>query len=724
MSASTYIGRIGVLAASLGVGMAVFTAPATAWADSTESDNPGSSAPQSPAAAQSAGDKDSSTPRQHVRRGSQAAGSASASKPRRGTADITLPDLAPAAAVADAPKRGSDSPAAPAQQQADSVPAPAASTPVKPANSTPAVTKVAADPVVDVPTPAAAAAVVAPAAALTVSPVTPQPLLAPTALVRTPAVTQAGNLPTAIATVANKLSTAITSVVNRLASTFSGTPFAPQIDSPINWLMLAAARRTQLFPAAATATANATTTSAPTLITLNGYNVVPTSTQVVRAFTGRWSYFPGLPNMLQGAQSFSLVDPNTKEALGAFDALVTSGDPTSIGARYVQMLVTANDGVNVGTAAGQTPPVGSLISQFSWGPLFGLSYSAMPTPSGDKVSVKLKTLFGEIPLPLTYDAAKGIVDHTFDNRPVGLGNGYSLAPTKPLDEKVTATIGLLPAFNSIQGNQQFGVYNTDGEQVGTFHGEFTTTSDVLGIYTQAILVTANDGINVGTGAGQTPPVGSVYNVAYFGGDENYLIYSSLPEEKGPAAISVKWVSPKTGVIDLESYPLLKALIPQLSFDASNEPVVKPMAAPGGQKFIPTSAVIPSGINGLPPRDAQFQGYQQYDVYGFFGNKLGSVDAQIENQWDAIGAHGRAILITNVREGTPGSTPLNVPPVGTVLNFIYLDYGFGFSDAVIPQPLGDLNAFQFVTPFGNIPLLPLPLPVFDRQPVDYVNPFLI
>ena len=92
-------------------------------------------------------------------------------------------------------------------------------------------------------------------------------------------------------------------------------------------------------------------TATPTL-KLNGYNLVPGSTEEITSFYGRWTYLPGAPSMVQGKQQFDVVDPETNEAAGSFDALVSRGD----GYNYVALPVTENDGINVGTEAGQTPP--------------------------------------------------------------------------------------------------------------------------------------------------------------------------------------------------------------------------------------------------------------------------------------------------------------------------------------------------------------------------------
>lgn len=731
MSASAYVGRIGALAAAFGVGAAIFTGPAIAWADTTASDTAGSAAADSAAGSQASADTGSST---SVSRGHGARPGARTpqSSPKTSSTDTSATDTAaPDAGASDpadvvardlAPRRtGSSAESSPAKS-ADLSPSPAAATAAKAGNDSPAATANAAAAAADT-SPASPAAVEAAAPAEAVTTTDPVPTqtvttvvepittaVAPKLTVTSKAVTPSLVFPTALANVANQISTVINSVVTQLVNTFSGhSPFAPQVDSPANWLLLAAARR-QPLAAAASATASATTVT-PTLV-FNGYNVVANSIEIVDAFTGRWAYFPGQPNMIQGRQGFDLVDPDTLEKVGSFSAMVTAGDPTSVGAKYVQLFVTANDGINVGTAAGQTPPVGSFISDFTLGG-FGLTYSSMPAPTGDKVTVRLKTPFASIPLPLTYDASEGIVDHTFDNRPMDVTGGFYVAPADPAAEKITGTIGALPLFNSVQGKQTFGVFNSAGTKVGSFEGNFTTTSDTIGISTQEILVTANDGINVGINPGQTPPVGTVYNVAYFGSDKVWLLYSSMPQGSGDV-ISIKLHTP-SGVVTVPN-DLFK------NFNASKQPVMKSMTAPGGQKFVATSEVIPAGVNGLPPRDMQIQGYQQFDVVDFLGRSIGTVDANVESQWDGFGIHSTAILITNVTSGTPGTTPLNVPPVGTVMNFIDFGNGFGVADSVIPQKATNLNSFQLVTPLGNIPLLPS-ISLATHPEVVYVNPFI-
>jgi hypothetical protein len=87
-------------------------------------------------------------------------------------------------------------------------------------------------------------------------------------------------------------------------------------------------------------------------------------------------------------------------------------------------------------------------------------------------------------------------------------------------------------------------------------------------------------------------------------------------------------------------------------------------------------------------------------------------------------HSKALLITNVT-GNAGSDPSSIPPVGTVLDFVYLPGGFGYASAVVPDSGGStVNWFTFITPLGDIPTLPTPQPILNPTQVDYFNPFLL
>lgn len=436
-------------------------------------------------------------------------------------------------------------------------------------------------------------------------------------------------------------------------------------------------------------------TAVPTL-RLNGFDFVPTATEEITSVYGRWAYMPGTPGLIQGRQKFSVVDPETGDEVGTFDALVGRGN----GIGYTQLLVTSTESA----PTGPVPPVGSMISNLQFGPI-GFSYSALPTPSGkNAVSFKITTPFGNIPVPIPFDYAKGIADRTVDNRPMQLGNGYSIAPTDPFGETLTAITGVLPGFMTVQGHQSFSVYDSDSNPVGSFEGVFTTTADLF-FYTQALLVTANDGTNVGTGPGQVPPVGSVYNVIYLGTDDHFFLYSSLPDAGGD----------KVSVIRVNKTKVTTSAITLIN--ASRPPATTTLSGAGGFQFIPVSALQPSGINGLPPREVEIQGYQQFDVVDSAGVTIGTVDADVFTQWDGFGIHSTALLITNIRQG--GS---DVPPPGSIFNFVNSgNSGFGSAHSTVVWPSGNLTSFKLVTPFGDIPLPATQRPTTDRTPVTFYNP---
>jgi hypothetical protein len=430
-------------------------------------------------------------------------------------------------------------------------------------------------------------------------------------------------------------------------------------------------------------------------VDLNGYRLVPNSTELVTSFYGPWTYGPGGLNIVQGQQGYDVVDPATEQAVGSFNALVSTGSPLGL-TRYVELLVTSADG-NVGIEAGQVPPVGSVIANTALFGGFGWSYSAMPSPSGNVISVKLQTPLGDIPLPFffdKFDAAQGIADHTVDNRPIELGNGYSIAPSDPDGETFTGTSGFLPLFQTVQGRQLFDVRDSSGATVGSFQGEVVTTWDAAGAYTQAILVTESFGDNVGTGVGQVPPPGTVYNVAYAGSDDDWALSTSMPSPSGNL-VSMLEGTPD-GVRNVLTFPADR-------LDAAAPPPVKRLPFAGGYGILPTSDLLPSGVNGLPPRDVQIQGYQQFAVYDPAGVEQGTFDAIVTKQWDWMGIYSESFIVTDVTDGIAGTAIGDVPPVGSVFSYVYLgDSGFGTSYWSLPSPSGAKISFKIRTPIIDIP----------------------
>jgi hypothetical protein len=747
MSASTYVGRIGALAAAFGIGAAILTGPAIAWADPASSDTSDTSAPDSPTGSQAAAETGSSAPsRGHAARAAHGARTPVSPTPQSPKAspssdaqssDARASDLVDAVQRDLTPRRAGDSAEAAPQQSAEVSPSPAAATTAAKANNdAPAVATVAADPAANtaVPAPSPAAALAAPAPAATqtvtalietvnsaaapansaVAPANSAAAPANSAVAPTPSVTAKSVaptlvFPTAFASVANKISTAINSVAIQLVNTFSGTsPFAPQVDSPAGWLLFAAARRQPL--AAATSAAQAATPASPTLLVLNGYKVVAASKELVTSFYGPFTNFPGSPG-IQGQQEYNLVDPATSKTVGSFKALTITFNAVGV-AR--QLVVTEVLSGTAGTAPGNTPPVGSVIASNGYPILGNTVYSAMPSGSGYAVKYDVVTPFVTIPQLTFYNAAEGLTDYGVVNKPLNLADGFYIAPETPSTEKFIATTGLAPLFGSLQGSQTYGLFDKTGAAVGNFEGLVTTTSDALGLFTKEILVTSTgDSTNVGTGIGQVPPVGTVYNIINFT-DTFYLLYSAMPSPSG-TVISNKLVTP-FGSTEIP-FP----------FDATKAPAnpFKSLQVPGSYKFVPTSEYIPAGVNGLPPREMIEQGYQQFDVIDAFGRKIGSVDADVARQWDWFGGASNSILVTKVTSGTPGVLGWNVPPAGSVFSTRVLNgLPLGLSDfySSMPTPLGDLVVYEGVTPFGVIPnILPNDLSK-GLTNVIFANPF--
>ncbi|MGV1087259.1 MAG: hypothetical protein ACOYBX_04695 [Mycobacterium sp.] len=428
-------------------------------------------------------------------------------------------------------------------------------------------------------------------------------------------------------------------------------------------------------------------------VVVNGYNLVPSSTELVTSFYGQWTFWPGGPTLVQGQQQYSVVDPVTQQSLGTFDALVSTGSPFSIRSRYVELLVTANDGINVGTAAGQTPPVGSLIASFDLIGGFGWSYSAMPASPSTVISFKLVTPFGDLPIPFGFDASKGIADHTVDNQPVDLGNGYSIAPADPTGETYVGTSGFLPYYTTVQARDVFNLRDSSGSTVGSFEGVVTPTADVMGVHTQAILVTKVIGGTPGTNPGDVPPVGSVFNVMYES-DTTTVLYSSLPSPYGDVVSNIKFDG--TTMTNINTFPLN-------ILNASAPEPVKRLPTAGGYSFLPTSPLTPTGVNGLPPREIQIQGYQEFGIYDSAGVQRGSFTADVATQRDMYGNYSQALLVTHVTDGTPGTNPGDVPPVGSVFNYVYFgNSGFGTYNSAMPSSSGAKTSFKFLTPLIDFP----------------------
>ena len=132
----------------------------------------------------------------------------------------------------------------------------------------------------------------------------------------------------------------------------------------------------------------------------------------------------GRPTLMGGSSKYSVMDPVTKASAGNFDALVSTGSPFNVRSKYVELLVTANDGTTSALEAGQLPPVGSLISSFHLiRRSSGWSYSPCPHSRVTRRVVAFALLTRSATSgSVQVQRGNGIADHTVDNRPVRPGS--------------------------------------------------------------------------------------------------------------------------------------------------------------------------------------------------------------------------------------------------------------------------------------------------------------
>jgi hypothetical protein len=251
------------------------------------------------------------------------------------------------------------------------------------------------------------------------------------------------------------------------------------------------------------------------------YGIFPDGSDTTTAITGD----PPLDIGIQGTQLFDTGPESTFQAatFNTSDLFANTSEA---------ILVTKDISGIPGTAGGDVPPVGSVFNVIN---IFGNNtgfqdiYSAIPTTNGDEVSDTLVTPFGNVPIPITFDAAAA---HTVA---VPLAGGYEIIPsTTP--ETLTGVVGVPPLDVAIQGTQTFDVDATGGDTAGSFGADVSTASTPFGINDEALLVTGATG-DTGTAVGDVPPVGSEFNIFTFGnsGFEN-IIADLTPSTSGGADV--------------------------------------------------------------------------------------------------------------------------------------------------------------------------------------------
>jgi len=234
----------------------------------------------------------------------------------------------------------------------------------------------------------------------------------------------------------------------------------------------------------------------------------------------------------QGIQEFRLYDTATGVTVGTFEGLTTpTKDVTGI--HTLAILVGDTHGsTNVGTQAGQVPPSGTVytlvyVRNFRTHEL----YSSMPSADGAVSSLKLVTPWGSLPLPNRFNAAP-LPTPT----PVQVPGGYTLVPTSDLD--VTGLNGLAPMEVLYQGYQRFDVFDSAGTTIGSVDADVSYQSNGVGLRSlisardTGILITKVNAGTPGTDSTDVPPVGSVFNsqqslIRGFG-----RFYSAIPSPTG------------------------------------------------------------------------------------------------------------------------------------------------------------------------------------------------
>ncbi len=263
-------------------------------------------------------------------------------------------------------------------------------------------------------------------------------------------------------------------------------------------------------------------------------------------------------------------------------------------------------------------------------------------------------------------------------------------------ENITSVTGFSPADIAVEGNQLFDVYNAASDQAtGAFDGEVTNTSDVLLNYTEEILVTNDVSGTVGSAAGDTPPVGSLYNVFYILGDPSfYNLYSVTPSSSGDV-VSDTLVSRYGDVA-----------IPISFYDATGAMTVNSFTVPSdNESIVPVGSEQISGVNGVPPLDSSVQGYQEFDVDNMSGNAIGTFDADVTTANGFFGNSSEALLVT-ADSGTTGTAAGDLPPIGSV--FDVDSYGGGYETIysdLVSTTSANVISETFVTPLGDFAIHP-------------------
>jgi hypothetical protein len=414
----------------------------------------------------------------------------------------------------------------------------------------------------------------------------------------------------------------------------------------------------------------------------------PSSTETLTGVYGLENTAPPAESgSIQGYQEFEVLDTTTKQVVGTFyadesNSVDIAGDTNS------EVLVTSDLTGTVGTAAGDTPAVGSVIDSYTYaGGDSGYVYSDLvsTTPGGANViSDTDVSSSGDSAVPITFDAAWAETSDT-ELPAITLVGGDEIIPADS-PEQFTAVSGAAPYDTDIQGTQVFDVENSAGTVVGSFTGDVTTTSDAAGTTTEALLVTQDLSGTVGTAAGDTPAFGSIFDDIDYDDGAYPEMYSDLVSTTGGA-----------DVISDTNTTLFGNISEITSFDAVATESDEATIPFDGYEITPDGAEELTGINGLPSADVAIQGTQEFDI----GN--GSFDADVTTTGTTVYDEStETILVTSDTSGTVGTAAGDVPAVGSVIDVANFGSGYEtvYSD-LISSTGASVISETFVTPFGDV-----------------------
>ena len=284
-------------------------------------------------------------------------------------------------------------------------------------------------------------------------------------------------------------------------------------------------------------------------------------------------------------------------------------------------------------------------------------------------------------------AAGGLLGVAFLPAAVALADDWDIVAAPDSTETVTGIYGdgfadfylVSPAVQgSIQGNQEFEYTDTTTGDTGEFFGLESSSPD--GSYQEVYVLADPSGSDA-------PSVGSVFDTTTAGPFTN--VYADVVSATGGADT----------ITDTLETPFGDYNIP-ITFDAADFRIADADGVTIGYGTVidPVGSQAINAITGISPIDVALQGTQYFDVDNSTNPAFYAVDTTTA---DILSTYTEAVLVTKDLEGTVGTTALDTPAVGSIVNTI----GAGDIELVYSELLGtnggpDLITDWLYTPFGN------------------------